>query len=83
MRFVRAFVLCGLVFGLVLGMVLVVFWDGLDCPRIYTDAHGLGFGCSIQNRRVVDPIAFVWKGSSLGFGACWVGVGVVLEGIRC
>jgi hypothetical protein len=24
--------------------------------------RGLGLGCSIQNRRVVDPIAFVWKG---------------------
>jgi hypothetical protein len=32
------------------------------CPRICTDAHGLDLGCSTQNRRVVDPIVFAWKG---------------------
>jgi hypothetical protein len=53
-------------------LVWVVFWVGLERPRIFTDAHGLGFGCSTQNRRVVDPIAFGWKGF-LGFwtGAVW------------
>jgi hypothetical protein len=43
-------------------LVLVVFRVALDCPRIYTDAHGLGLCYSTQNRRVVDPIAFAWKG---------------------
>jgi hypothetical protein len=53
-------------------LVLVVFWAVLDCPRIFTDAHGLDLGCSMQNRWVFDPIAFAWK--SFGFWDDVIGI---------
>ena len=43
----------------------------MGCFRLFVGLDGFcleGFGYSTQNRRVVDPIAFAWKGLVDGEG---------------